>query len=159
MSWPKPLLLVDIDGVLNPYAASSCPDGYCEYDLFPGEKPVRLAEKHGHWLRELGEDFDLIWATGWQEDPGQLISPILGIKAFPRIVFPPVPFDPAEKVTAIRSYVRDRPVAWVDDMITPEAGMWAAERRAPTLLVDVDPATGLTEPVVTELKNWAAALE
>jgi hypothetical protein len=44
----RPLLLVDIDGVLNPYAAITCPDGYTEYAVFPeDDQPMRLAASHG----------------------------------------------------------------------------------------------------------------
>jgi hypothetical protein len=31
-----PLLLLDIDGVLNPFGAAGCPDGYAEHVLFAG---------------------------------------------------------------------------------------------------------------------------
>ncbi len=37
----KPLILVDVDGVLNPYAADVCPEGYREYHFFPDQEPVR----------------------------------------------------------------------------------------------------------------------
>jgi hypothetical protein len=48
----RPLLLLDIDGVLNPFAAPGCPDGYAELVLFAGEEPVRVNPGHGGWLRE-----------------------------------------------------------------------------------------------------------
>ena len=39
-----PLLLMDVDGVLNPYP--DCPDGFIEYVLFPDDdEPVRLAKE------------------------------------------------------------------------------------------------------------------
>lgn len=66
MSDPLPLLLVDIDGVLNVYGVEECPTGYAEYELFPADdEPTRLAVIHGTWLRELGSAFDLVWASGW----------------------------------------------------------------------------------------------
>lgn len=154
----KPLLLVDVDGVLNPYAAESCPEGYCEYNFFEGEEPIRLAEVHGKWLRELAELFDLAWATGWGDDAHRFISPVLGLPEFPAIVFPPVPFTPAEKVPAIRAFVGDRPLAWMDDAITPEAERWVSERAAPILLIYVDPAVGLIEALVSEARAWAEGL-
>jgi hypothetical protein len=58
----KPLLLIDVDGVLNPYP--DCPQGYAEYRFFPGDvEPVRLSALHGEWLRELGPHFTMAWAT------------------------------------------------------------------------------------------------
>ena len=46
---PRPILLVDVDGVLNPWEAESCPDGYAEFEFFPGE-PVMLCPGHGELL-------------------------------------------------------------------------------------------------------------
>src|SRR5215468_9631031 len=57
-----PLLLLDVDGVLNPFAAPACPPGYTEHDFFPGEEQVRLCLAHGSWLQELGTRFQIVWA-------------------------------------------------------------------------------------------------
>jgi hypothetical protein len=154
----KPLLLVDVDGVLNPYAAESCPEGYREYSFFPGEEPVWLCELHGRWLSDLASVFDLVWATGWGAQAHLHISPVLRLPRFPAIELPVGPFDPAEKVPAVDAYVGDRPLAWIDDMLTSEAQLWAAKRAAPTLLVPVDPAVGLSERIVNDLRRWAARL-
>lgn len=43
-------------------------------------------------------------------------------------------------------------------MITPEAKQWAAERAAPTLLIYVGPAVGLTEATVSKARTWAECL-
>ncbi len=128
MEWPRPLLLVDVDGVLNPFAAKTCPDGYQEYDFFPGEELVRLSLAHGEWLRDLAARFDVIWATGWGEEANQFIGPLLSLPAFPTVTFPPVPFDPCEKLPAVQAFVGDRPFAWIDDALTPETWAWAARR-------------------------------
>lgn len=151
----KPLLLVDVDGVLNPYAADVCPEGYREYHFFPDQEPVRLAQVHGEWLLGLAEAFDLVWATGWGEMAHRHISPVLGLPKFPAIAFPPVPFAPLEKLPAIDAFVRARPLAWIDDVISEEAQHWAAQRGSPTLIVKVDPAIGLTIDIVTRLEEWA----
>jgi hypothetical protein len=158
VSVAPPYLLLDVDGVLNPFAAEICPEPYREYDFFPGEEAVRLAEVHGEWLRDLAETFELVWATGWGHQADQFIAPTLGLPRLPVIAFPRVPFDPAEKVPAIHAYVGERPLAWLDDIITLEAQVWAAERSAATFLVPVDPAIGLTAETVAELKRWAADL-
>lgn len=71
------------------------------------------------------------------------------------IRFPPVPFEPREKVPAVASFAAAHPAAWVDDNVTPEAREWAAGRSTPTLLVEVESALGLTRPAVDELLAWA----
>jgi hypothetical protein len=54
------LLLLDVDGVLNPFASSVCPPGYQEFELFPEEEPVRLCAAHGDWLHELAARFQIV---------------------------------------------------------------------------------------------------
>lgn len=159
MPYPAPLLLVDIDGVLNVYGVDECPPGYSEYSLFPeDEEPIRLAVMHGAWLRELGSIFDLVWASGWGFQANGLVAPILGIDELPFVPMPEIPFPPREKVPSIDAYVGDRAVAWIDDVVVPEARRWASGRAAPTLLVEIDHTVGLQRGHVEELLTWAADL-
>ena len=154
------MLLVDFDGVLNPYAATHCPAGFVEYgrEVFPGEDPVRLNATHGRWLRSLEAMFDLVWASACAEDLNRYCAPLLEIDPMPRVPMPMPPFDPELKVPAVRDFVGDRAVAWLDDLLGAAAYAWAAERSAPTLLVEVDPAIGLTQQLVEDLRAWHRAL-
>jgi hypothetical protein len=68
-----------------------------------------------------------------------------------QIPFPPAPFDASAKVPAIDSFVGENAVAWVDDIVTPEAQRWSQKRTSPTLLVEVDHALGLTRDAIDEL--------
>ena len=150
-----PLLLLDVDGVLNPFAAAACPPGYTEHDFFPGEEPVRLCPAHGSWLQELAARFQIVWATAWGADANRLLAPRLRLPELPVIAFPPVPFHPRDKLPAIIRYAGHRPLAWIDDAIPPETHAWAASRRVPTLLISIDPAEGLTRPAVDQALRWA----
>lgn len=150
-----PLLLLDVDGVLNPYAASTCPAGYTEHRFFRGEDPVRLCLAHGPWLQELAARFQLVWATAWGREANRLLAPLLQLPQLSTVPFPPIPFDPLEKLEAVVRYVGDRPVAWIDDALTPEAYAWAAKRAAPTLLISIDPADGLTRLAIERVLRWA----
>jgi hypothetical protein len=152
----RPALLLDVDGVLNPYAALTCPDRYEEFGFFPGDDPpVRLCRAHGPWLTELAGQFEIVWATGWESEANRLIVPVLGLTEYPVIPFPDKPFDPRLKVPAIAEFIGDRPAVWIDDMHTDDGRAWAAARDVPTLLIDVDPAIGLTRPAVDEALAWA----
>ena len=153
-----PLLLFDVDGVLNPYAAPGCPPGYTEHELFPGEEAVLVCAAHGEWLAELAIRFQLVWATGWGAEANRLLAPLLQIPELPVIGFPPVPFHPRDKLPAVARYARGRSLAWVDDQFPAETRGWAAAREAPTLLVEVDPAEGLTRPVIDECLRWAEGI-
>ena len=150
----RPLLLLDVDGVLNPFP--ECPTGFEEHDFFPeDDEPVRLARVHAEWLRELAATFDVAWATGWGDDANRLLGPFFGLPDCAVAPMPPIPFGPAEKVPAVAAFAGERPAAWVDDSIGPEAHEWASSRGSPTLLVPVDPAGGLLRRHVDELLAWA----
>ena len=159
---------MDVDGVLNPFPG--CPSGFREYDFFAeDDEPVRLAEIHREWLHELAESFTIVWATGWGQDANRLLCPHFDLPALPVVAFPPVPFHPAAKVQSIAAFTaakvpaiadlaREQAVAWVDDVVTPEARRWAQARSHPTLLVEVDHRIGLTRDAVDSLLAWRLSL-
>jgi hypothetical protein len=154
MDQPVPVVLLDLDGVLNPFAAPACPDGYQERVFFEGEGAERYCAAHGRWLQELAAVADLWWATGWGENANELYLPLLGVKPLPVVRLPPAPFEPELKVPAIAAAVGDRPAAWIDDNHTPAGQRWAAERPTPTLLVPIDPAIGWTRADVDRVLDW-----
>ena len=155
----RPVLLVDVDGVLNPFGFDGPPKGFGAHNFFPEDDyPVYLTEVHGRWLRELSDSFEMVWATGWCEDANRLLAPFFGLPQWPTIPFPPVPFDPAEKVPAIDFFARERSCAWIDDNMTPEALDWAAGRSAPALTIEVESSVGLTREMVDQLLEWANSL-
>jgi hypothetical protein len=144
----RPLLLLDVDGVLNPYGGE-CPAGFTEHVLFPDEiEPVRVCVDHGEWIAELAGVYEVVWATAWGEEANRLLAPLLGVPRMPVVPFPQVPFSADLKVPAIDALAGDRPAAWIDDMLGPAAYDWAARRPAPTLLLPADPAVGLTRGLV-----------
>jgi hypothetical protein len=153
-----PLFLLDVDGVLNPFAASVCPPGYQEHELFAGEEPVRLSAAHGPWLRELTASFELVWATAWQEEANRLLAPLLQLPELPVIAFPPTPFGDLDKLPGVANFAGRRPLAWVDDALSAGAHQWAASRPIPTLLLSADPAEGLTRSLIDDALRWAEGL-
>jgi hypothetical protein len=155
----RPLLLLDVDGVLSPYGTPLPPAGYTEHHLFPGEEPVRVNPAHGAWITETSAVLDIAWATGWNDEANELLAPLLHIARLPVIAMPPAPFHPSEKVPLIAAYAGQRPAAWIDDLHTPEARNWAATRTSPTLLITADPAIGLVRESIDRLLAWAGALD
>ena len=153
MNLTRPLLLLDVDGVLNPYATQVPPAYFRSYTLL--EEQVWLAPCHGMWLQPLCQLFHITWATGWEHDANRLIGPILKLPAFPVIEFARDTAGRFQKFPAIAHSVPDYPLIWIDDELPPEAHVWAAQRRMPTLLIDVDPACGLTQAIVAECRRFA----
>jgi hypothetical protein len=154
---PRPILLVDVDGVLNPWLAEGCPDGFALYEFFPGER-VLLSPAHGRLLTSLGSAFELVWATAWEHQANELITPVLAMPELPVIEFPLSDDLQFRKLPAVIRAVGNRPCAWIDDEHQPDHYTWARKRDVPTLIIDIDPAVGLTTDVAERLADWAAAL-
>ncbi|MFD5225717.1 HAD domain-containing protein [Microbacterium sp. NPDC058342] len=103
----KPLLLLDVDGPLNPYRLIT-KKGFLEPKVKPGERryqyerqemyprgwagpgalTVLLSPDHGDELRQLAEVYDLVWATTWEHTANELIAPVLGLPELPVIRLP-----------------------------------------------------------------------
>ncbi|MFF9865745.1 HAD domain-containing protein [Streptomyces sp. NPDC013953] len=167
----KPLLLIDVDGPLNPYAAKAQrrPEGYTTHRMRPTGwtegKPLRvwLNPAHGEELRELARLYDLVWATTWKGEANEWIGPHLGLAELPYIDWPRMhgkaPRGTFWKTQYILQYAAGRPFAWVDDDITVyDRDMVEREHLAAALLVHVDDRIGLTRPDFDALADWAAAL-
>ncbi|MEW1718868.1 hypothetical protein [Streptomyces sp. NPDC093109] len=168
----KPLLLLDVDGPLNPYGALSSarpPAGYARHRMRPSAwtedrpLPVLLNPEHGARLRALAGLYDLVWATTWEADANVWIGPRLGLPELPYIAWPPIrekaPRGTFWKTRYVLEYAAGRPFAWADDEITAYDREWVAQRHlAAAHLVRVDPGTGLLPGDFDALARWAAAL-
>lgn len=153
-----PLLLVDIDGVLSLFGFSSDERPRGTWIQADGT-PHFISSSAGAHLLALGDFFELAWCSGWEERANDHLPAALGLPG-------PLPFlsfdeNPARgrahwKLPAIDAYAGDeRPLAWVDDSLGEACLTWAASRQGSTLLVQTDPAVGLTGEHVAQLRDWA----
>jgi hypothetical protein len=152
----RPLLLIDVDGVLNPLAvgSESVPSGFKAYDL-EGLR-VLLTREHGVWLTDLAADFDLIWATSWEHDADRLLAELVGLpRGMPVITFKSPQTGWTTKLPDVIRFVGDRPMAWVDDVLGPDEHAWARSRATPTLLIQPDHRVGLTSAHIDRLRKFA----
>lgn len=153
----KPLLLLDVDGPLNPHNGTNRPRqraGYRQYRMRPdsweGYRPlsVWLNAAHGPKLLDLADraGLELVWATTWNEEANQWIAHRVGL---PRL--PVIEVNSAAvgwKYSAVDAYAADRPLAWLDDFDSPtalHADFMAARAGLPTLLHRVSSVVGLTD--------------
>ena len=161
----KPLLFVDIDGVLSLFGflSDSRPPGtWLNVD---GVLHLISATASEH-LQRLAVVYDLVWCSGWEEKANEHLPRALMLaEALPFLAFSQAPKGSVPtadvrhwKLAAIDAHAGERPLAWVDDAHDEGCRAWAAARHAPTLRVATDPAVGLTHAHVVALERWARGL-
>lgn len=154
----KPLLLVDIDGVISLFGGQTATQAG-SFHAIEGI-PHFLSSTAAAHLLDLAAHFELVWCSGWEEKANEHLPRLLGLPAAPFLSF-----DRAVgranahwKLAAIDEYARERPLAWIDDALNAACHEWAEARKAPTLLVETEPERGLTAREAELLSAWASAL-
>jgi hypothetical protein len=145
LSWEKPLLCLDVDGVLNVINRSQ---NRKTYDIFRSDSGfwIRFRRELPGWLDRLVDHFDLVWCTMWDHNANTELAD--------RLDLPWLPY--------IDKYVQDMPFAWVDDSFVKGDFTWADWRDnnlAPTKLFQIDPRMGLLEHHVNKLVAWAELIK
>lgn len=157
----KPLLLVDVDGVISlfgfepderPAGSFRSVDGVLHY----------LSAAAGDHLRRLSSCYELVWCTGWEERANEHLPHALGLPGpLHQITFTGIPGCDGRhwKLDAIEDHAGPhQSVAWIDDDHDESCREWADQRPGPTLLLTTQPPTGITARHVAELEQWARAL-
>jgi Swiss Army Knife RNA repair-like protein len=156
----KPLLLVDVDGVISLFGfqgARPSDGSFHSIDGIPHFLSFRAAEH----LRELSSLFELVWASGWEEKANEYLPHLLGLPGpLPHLCFErSVGRSGAHwKLDAIDAYCGTRALAWIDDSFNDACHDWASRRGVPTLLVQTLPELGLTHRERGRLAWWAKTL-
>jgi hypothetical protein len=153
----RPLLLVDVDGVISLFGAGTDQAG-CVPALVEGI-PHFLSRRTGPLLERLARTFECAWCTGWEDRADGHLPHLLGSPAgWPHIAFRDRPEDDAHwKLRGIDAFAGpDRALAWIDDAHDDRCRAWADARPGRTLLVSTETAVGLTEAHVELLERWAA---
>ncbi|HET6857279.1 MAG TPA: HAD domain-containing protein [Streptomyces sp.] len=174
----RPLLLLDVDGPLNPYFAR-LPRlrGYTTRRLHPAnwlsrQTPGSRAHRRGlrvylhprHGARLLALPYELVWATTWMHEANEMIAPVIGLPSTLPVIEWPEPFTKEPdglywKTRPLLEWAAGRPFVWVDDMITDlDTAYVAAHHDAPALLLRIHPRHGLRKADFTTLTTWAEAL-
>lgn len=158
----KPLLLVDVDGVLSLFGfdAAAAPPGKAA--MIDG-LPHLLSEQAAEVLRVVSPRFECVWCTGWEERADEHLPWLLDLpRGWPHVSLGVEARGPGHgvaghwKLGAIDAFAGpDRAMAWVDDAFDSDCFEWAMLRSAPTLLVECDPAEGLIKEAERELLKFA----
>lgn len=151
----RPLVLIDVDGVLQP-VGSFVPPGYTRFD--GQEATVVLRPEHGRWLAELPTTVEIVWATTWGGRANRLIGDRLGLPAMEWIDLGDLPRSGTRKLDAVSRYVDDRPLVWIDNELYDDAVAWAESRPAPTMLRRTRASVGLTREDIDSVKDFLTSL-
>lgn len=114
----------------------------------------------------------MVWATTWMDQAAALLCPRLGVglrwpyidlRREIELTWAGTWETETWKLPGIERWAADtdRPIAWLDDDLGPDAMAWAERRTmlvAPTCVVNTDPRLGLTDAEVAVLLAWARAL-
>lgn len=151
----KPILLLDVDGPLNPFAAETPPLGYVEHEWRVSRwrrkagRRAWLNPAHGAALLALAErtSADLAWVSSWEDEANATVGPALGLPALPVVGVRAYEQHPDWKYGAVGRFAAGRPLAWLDDdfELFPSARQRFLERRGrlATALIPVHPAKGI----------------
>jgi hypothetical protein len=156
----RPLLMVDIDGVISLFGAGADPGAEGSFHSIEGIPHFLSASAATHLLALAGV-FELVWASGWEERANEHLPHLLGLpQALPFLRFERAVgrANAHWKLDAIDTYAGGRALAWIDDAFNPACHAWAQARAAPTLLVQTEPQRGLTDGEARLLEDWARGL-
>ena len=148
----KPLLLLDVDGVIFPFGGGP-PPGYERTEIRGYEVTWRPSLRDS--FERLTDLFDVVWATTWEHRANEAISPLLACGELPVIEFTSGRAGDTWKLEDVANYVGDRPTAWVDDELYLDARAWAERRHVPTFLIRPSSSVGITDEHVAELEAFA----
>lgn len=161
----KPLLFVDVDGVLSLFSSPHEPPPLRPDTYFHCEQGIGhlIALDNCRRLVSLQDAYELVWATGWEDKANGDLYRIAGLPA----PLPVVRFDKGKgkydhqahwKLGALEDHAGNRAMAWIDDAHDDACREWAAARPAPTLLVEVEPSVGLDDAALAQLAEWPESL-
>lgn len=153
VSTSKNYLILDIDGVFNPFMGTNLPSkGYKVYRRIWINWALNIP-LHSPMLRNLEEYADIVWGSNWLEDSNALAEWFSMKKpSYPHIPLLYGTTDSSNETWKLESIIQwceehtnpgDR-IVWIDDELQDDAYEWAS-RRGNFLMIKTDPRFGLTE--------------
>lgn len=174
----RPLLFIDIDGVLNPFESGPASEDHgfvrhylrptCWIDQHPHMRPrdvphvaVWLHPDHGEELLDL--PYELVWATAWEQEANTYVGPRIGLPELLVVTWSTRdgygPGGTHRKTIDVIRYAAGRPFVWLDDQLSAVDRAYVQEHHpGPAWLYDVDPADGLGLDDFEALAQWTDRL-
>ncbi len=172
----KTIVLLDVDGVLNPYSAPwhragrnvERPNGYVTRTIQSGHFAfkVSLTKAHGPLLLSLSDVAEIIWATTWNGDANRKIGKKIGLPSLPWIpldIHVPATGRLMWKTPQIAEWLaKNRPgrdILWFDDEAYRADANWLTgdARLGEARVSTIDPKVGLSDEDVAAARSWIEA--
>lgn len=166
----KPVLLLDVDGVVNALSRRGWPDDTIWADLRIGRYRIQIAHPVVDWLQRLHDEgrVEVQWHTTWQDLVYQITNQ-LGLPKAPITDAPEITTftdgsDGWWKIPAVtRALESERPVIWVDDDIDYDvmarAVVDSTATHVPRLLVCPGSMEGLMADQIARIDGWIDSYE
>jgi hypothetical protein len=131
----RPIIFVDIDGVLIPLRArpgrtKQLSDCGVERELNDAGNPLLGRLDAGDGQRLQARPGELVWATSWMAEANEVVAPLL---ALPHLQYVDWPDDDEEppigvhwKTQTVTRWAAGRAFVWLDDEITAVDQRWVA---------------------------------
>jgi HAD domain in Swiss Army Knife RNA repair proteins len=164
----RPLIFIDIDGVLIPLRARStgsrrsCDDLGDAVDGVGNPLLERLDPGDGRRLLALPGE--LVWASTWMGEANEVVAPRLGLPVLPFVDWPdddaPSVRGVHWKTACLTRWAAGRAFVWLDDEITEADRRWVATGHAQrALLHRVDGYRGLAHADLAAVRRWLQQLD
>jgi HAD domain in Swiss Army Knife RNA repair proteins len=147
------LLMVDVDGMLNPNIPSV---NHVTYKI--NGFTVYLNPEHGSWLIDLATrtNSELVWCTYWEANAPKLVAPKVGLPEMPYIpihVFKMSASVGANKAYSAKKYADGRKFVMLEDEFDVKHFLFGSNGHQ----VYVDPDTGLQRSHIEQAYNYLVA--
>jgi hypothetical protein len=161
----RPILFLDVDGVIIPYGGAETAPDSATVALFGPEADEdhlsRIDPEHGPRLSDL--ECSLVWATGWEDEANDVISPRVGLPRLPVVAWSWSDVDGPRrlhwKTRDLIAFADGRPFVWVDDELGEFDREWVTlHHPAPALLHHIDARIGLTGADIAAIGDWLTGL-
>lgn len=161
----RPLLILDVDGVLNPHGPRADPEPpWITFEADWSGYVVALNPEHGKQLLALAErtGCELVWGTSWEEHANAEVGPRLGLPWLEVIQVntqPPVLGSMVLwKTGHIATYAEGRPFVWLDDHPGETDTKFLASHGCPDhLIIQIDAEEGLQDHHLQRAEEWLVA--
>lgn len=156
----KPIILLDVDAVLNPVARTGGGGDLTELALSDAMVPL---------VRRLARCGRIAWVSTWPADSTAGLESQLQLDVAPLRVTVAMRAgdseEPTPKLRSVRRWLAKMEllgqmdwdaVVWIDDVLGPDAREWARNHHQPVLLEKPAPGRGLSEVHVVAVEVFVA---